>query len=83
MSANFAWVIAIKVVRDAIEYVEGCGSPPKVSAVKTIDWPALRKDFPILDQKVHGKPLIYFDNAATLKNTRLSRSVKTAATPEK
>lgn len=25
----------------------------------------IRKDFPILDQKIHGKPLIYFDNAAT------------------
>ena len=25
----------------------------------------LRKDFPILDQKVNGKPLIYFDNAAS------------------
>ncbi len=25
----------------------------------------IRKDFPILDRKVHGKPLIYFDNAAT------------------
>jgi selenocysteine lyase/cysteine desulfurase len=36
-----------------------------MSAVKTIDWSALRKDFPILDQKVHGKPLVYFDNAAT------------------
>jgi cysteine desulfurase/selenocysteine lyase len=32
---------------------------------KQIDWAALRKDFPILDQQVHGKPLIYFDNAAT------------------
>jgi len=30
-----------------------------MSAVKTIDWSALRKDFPILDQKVHDKPLIY------------------------
>jgi cysteine desulfurase/selenocysteine lyase len=29
------------------------------------DWSALRKDFPVLDQKVHGQPLIYFDNAAT------------------
>jgi cysteine desulfurase/selenocysteine lyase len=29
------------------------------------DWSALRKDFPILDQQVHGKPLVYFDNAAT------------------
>jgi len=32
---------------------------------KHIDWTAVRKDFPILDQQVHGKPLIYFDNAAT------------------
>src|SRR5665213_655932 len=30
-----------------------------------IDWSALRKDFPILDQKVHGQPPVYFDNAAT------------------
>src|SRR5438105_13598822 len=30
-----------------------------------VDWPAIRADFPILDQKVHGQPLIYFDNAAT------------------
>ena len=26
---------------------------------------AIRADFPILDQQVHGKPLIYLDNAAT------------------
>jgi len=25
----------------------------------------IRKQFPILEQKIHGKPLIYFDNAAT------------------
>ena len=35
-----------------------------------IDWAALRKDFPILDQQVHGKPLIYFDNAATSQKPR-------------
>ena len=29
------------------------------------DLAKLRGDFPILDQKVNGKPLIYFDNAAT------------------
>jgi cysteine desulfurase/selenocysteine lyase len=29
------------------------------------DWAALREDFPILRQKVHGQPLIYLDNAAT------------------
>ena len=37
---------------------------------KTVDWSALRADFPILDQKVHGKPLIYFDNAATSQKPR-------------
>ena len=25
----------------------------------------IREQFPILNQKVHGKPLVYFDNAAT------------------
>ncbi len=37
---------------------------------KKIDWAALRADFPILDQKVHGRPLIYFDNAATTQKPR-------------
>ncbi len=41
-----------------------------MSISKTVDWSALRKDFPILDQKVHGKPLIYFDNAATSQKPR-------------
>ncbi|HMP82182.1 MAG TPA: cysteine desulfurase [Verrucomicrobiota bacterium] len=34
------------------------------------NWASLRKDFPILDQNVHGKPLIYFDNAATSQKPR-------------
>ena len=34
------------------------------------NWSALRADFPILDQQVHGKPLIYFDNAATSQKPR-------------
>ena len=37
---------------------------------KIIDWAALRKDFPILNQQIHGKPLIYFDNAATSQKPR-------------
>ncbi len=28
-------------------------------------WQNIRADFPILDQKVNGKPLVYLDNAAT------------------
>ncbi len=34
-------------------------------ATADIDWKAIRKDFPILCEKAHGQPLIYFDNAAT------------------
>src|SRR6267142_1567790 len=38
---------------------------------RTIDWDSLRADFPILHQKVHGHPLIYFDNAATSQKPRM------------
>src|SRR5690348_698277 len=31
----------------------------------------LRADFPILGQKIHGKPLVYFDNAATTQKPRM------------
>lgn len=31
----------------------------------TFDVQAIRKDFPILNRKVNGSPLVYFDNAAT------------------
>jgi cysteine desulfurase/selenocysteine lyase len=41
-----------------------------MSAENTIDWSALRKDFPILDQLVHGQPLVYLDNAATSQKPR-------------
>jgi cysteine desulfurase/selenocysteine lyase len=34
------------------------------------NWSAIRADFPILDQQVHGQPLIYFDNAATTQKPR-------------
>ena len=34
------------------------------------DWAALREDFPILRQKVHGHPLVYLDNAATSQKPR-------------
>src|ERR1039457_1611478 len=37
---------------------------------RSVNWSAIRADFPILDQKVHGQPLIYFDNAATTQKPR-------------
>ena len=38
---------------------------------KKVDWAKLRLDFPILDQMVHGQPLIYFDNAASSQKPRV------------
>ena len=35
------------------------------------DIKAIRKDFPILNQKVNGKPLVYFDNAATSQKPKV------------
>ena len=34
------------------------------------DVEAVRKDFPILSRQVHGRPLVYFDNAATTQKPR-------------
>jgi cysteine desulfurase / selenocysteine lyase len=36
----------------------------------TVDWNALREDFPILREQAHGHPLIYFDSAATSQKPR-------------
>src|SRR3954471_21229457 len=35
-----------------------------------VDFARLRGDFPVLDQMVHGHPLIYLDNAATTQKPR-------------
>jgi cysteine desulfurase/selenocysteine lyase len=40
---------------------EGPGTPPAALG----DVQRIRKDFPALHQQVHGKPLVYLDNAAT------------------
>src|SRR6266480_7747817 len=42
-----------------------------VERKKMMDWASIRSDFPILDQEVHGQPLIYFDNAATTQKPRV------------
>jgi cysteine desulfurase/selenocysteine lyase len=42
----------------------------EISPTSSIDWNALREDFPILCEQAHGHPLIYFDNAATSQKPR-------------
>jgi cysteine desulfurase/selenocysteine lyase len=39
--------------------------PARESSTPAFDVKRIREDFPILKQKVHGKPLVYLDNAAT------------------
>ncbi|MFL6538524.1 MAG: aminotransferase class V-fold PLP-dependent enzyme, partial [Chthoniobacterales bacterium] len=39
-------------------------------ASKQLNWAAIREDFPILEQQVHGYPLIYFDSAASSQKPR-------------
>jgi cysteine desulfurase/selenocysteine lyase len=40
-------------------------SPPARSPASPIDVEQVRQDFPLLQQRVRGKPLVYLDNAAT------------------
>ncbi|ELR68967.1 Cysteine desulfurase, SufS subfamily [Fulvivirga imtechensis AK7] len=40
-------------------------SPFSQETIKVLDIQAIREEFPILHQQVNGKPLAYFDNAAT------------------
>jgi len=65
-------------------------------AAHAIDWAAVRADFPLLERRVHGKPLIYLDSANTgqkpesviecvdafyrLHNANVSRAVHTLGT---
>src|SRR5215471_20274644 len=53
-----------------ITETETRASAKKGTHLRQADWAALRNDFPILNQSVHGKPLIYFDNAATTQKPR-------------
>jgi cysteine desulfurase / selenocysteine lyase len=46
------------------------GAAPARPGGRTYDVEKIRRDFPILQEKVHGKPLVYLDNAATSQKPR-------------
>ncbi len=48
----------------------GAPSATTDDGLKTIDAHSLRLDFPILDQQINGKPLVYLDNAATTQKPK-------------
>ena len=43
----------------------GVSAPPPLRPAAPLDVARIREDFPILRQRVRGKPLVYLDNAAT------------------
>ncbi|MGA8366259.1 MAG: SufS family cysteine desulfurase [Candidatus Acidiferrales bacterium] len=42
-----------------------------LSALPGLDIERIRQDFPILREKIHGKPLVYLDNAATTQKPQV------------
>lgn len=54
---------------------EACFAPTdelfSCAAPRTYDVEAYRKDFPVLSQQVHGKPLVYLDNGASAQKPRM------------
>lgn len=44
--------------------------PTAMAQIKSFDVERIRRDFPILHQEVHGKPLVYLDNAASSQRPR-------------
>ena len=47
------------------------GSPGPARPVSAFDVAAVRQDFPILSRRVHGKPLVYLDNASTTQKPQV------------
>lgn len=44
--------------------------PPLTEIASNFDVERIRREFPILHQQVHGKPLVYLDNAASAQKPR-------------
>ena len=52
------------MTRTGLDNTTAAAAAPS-GATAAFDVDAVRADFPILDQQVHGKPLVYLDNAAS------------------
>jgi cysteine desulfurase / selenocysteine lyase len=44
--------------------------PVTRNAISALDVAAIRRDFPILEERINGKPLVYLDNAASSQRPR-------------
>jgi cysteine desulfurase/selenocysteine lyase len=50
---------------DSLRRSLAAGVAPSTYATRPLDVAAIRRDFPVLQQQVHGRPLAWLDNAAT------------------
>ena len=58
--------------------------PHEIQAAPAYDVQKIRKDFPILHQTVHGRPLVYLDNAGYTRFQSVRRKLtKKSAWPRK
>ncbi|NTU94124.1 MAG: cysteine desulfurase [Chlorobiaceae bacterium] len=61
-----AGVAALKHGPEAYYFLNAPDLPPSpVAGTEIFDVASVRRDFPVLNQQVHGKPLVWLDNAAT------------------
>jgi cysteine desulfurase/selenocysteine lyase len=54
----------------AVSSRKTASTPAASAGVEVLDPSRIRADFPILGTRVHGKPLVYLDNAATTQKPR-------------
>ncbi len=57
--------------REDLETALALAAAAQRPARPPFDAARVRRDFPILEQRVHGKPLVYLDNAATAQKPRV------------
>jgi cysteine desulfurase/selenocysteine lyase len=60
-----ATAVESRGLTSAAPRLEPALAPDLISGTRAFDAYAIKRDFPILHQQVHGKPLIWLDNAAT------------------
>jgi cysteine desulfurase/selenocysteine lyase len=79
-SAQFYWLAGKELAAAApdLPYWMHGGAGPVAGAASGFDVEAVRRDFPILRQRVNGKPLVWLDNAATTQKPQsvIDRIVK-------
>jgi cysteine desulfurase/selenocysteine lyase len=61
----------VRAGRRGITIEERNSGPQSEKERPTLDVESIRQDFPILQRTIHGKPLIYLDNAATSQKPRV------------